>query len=290
MKELHDKHGIIGKVSNEAGRLLIELDCSKRIIEYQERMIIDNPTEHIVPLVIKRMNENVTLCYCYGNKVKLNDYLKSSTLNNKEALQIIKNIARSFIETSNILLNEESFYLSDESVYIDASNLAVGLIYLPIDYQADNKKALIDIVKKVYESCPDKNSYNQAEEKIVRNISQAGFTLKRFYCWLEEISERLEIIRKSETRLHIEDKEYKIAIPKNQVKAENKADFKINLNLKNKKIISLIIIQIILFGMIIALIIANRFDVGELCGIALMTGAIDVLLIKQLQKRWNTTE
>ncbi len=112
--------------------LIIDIGKKAYILEYQVEMIGNNPSQAILPVVIRRENDRIKLCYNVTSKQPLSQFVKREKLNRDEAVSILRNITRSLLECKNYFLSDKYFLLDKKFLYINPATLVVSLAYIPL--------------------------------------------------------------------------------------------------------------------------------------------------------------
>lgn len=116
------------------------------VVEYQIRMIRENPTGHLLSLYKKQIDEDIFFFFDITSKITLHQLLKRIKLNKHNFLSILKSLIQSIALGKQYLLQNGGFILHGDYIYIDPASFETSIAYIPIESEADineEVKALI---------------------------------------------------------------------------------------------------------------------------------------------------
>lgn len=125
----------------DAGRTFLVLTKEgltvKQLLEFQIEMISQNKIAGIVKLEVKQLDSNVKLCYHVNGLISLTNYLKRQTISKFEFTEILDNILSILFGCKNYLLNDNSFILEEDFIYINPKSKQISLIYWPLEIECN---------------------------------------------------------------------------------------------------------------------------------------------------------
>lgn len=126
-------------VEADAGRTLLVLTkeglAVEQILEFQIAMISQNDIPGIVKLEVKELDSDVKLCYHLNGLISLTNYLKRQKISKSEFTEMLDNILSVLLKCKNYLLNDNSFILNEDFIYINPRSKQISLIYLPMEME-----------------------------------------------------------------------------------------------------------------------------------------------------------
>ena len=83
--------------SNASGNfLVVSMDASEKIHEYQIGILANNPNKHILPIEIRQKDAKHNLYYNITSKLSLSQYLKRNKINKNSFITIFSGITKQF--------------------------------------------------------------------------------------------------------------------------------------------------------------------------------------------------
>ena len=258
------------------------------ITEYQIKMIQGNPTEGLLLLHKKQIDNDIYFFYDITSKTTLNQLLKRIKVNKHKFLSILKSLIRSISLGKQYLLQGGSFILSGDHIYIDPISLELSIAYLPIESKSDinqEVKALImDLL--IYKASFETPAEGDFVYELLSLIKIDSFNTNQ----LDKIISRIAL--QQEQRIMLDSTEKHDLVQKVRVPRED--------NIKTKqKLNNLLLVLTQLFILAIAVLLARYFyyqteklDVSTLIGIATIIIAADTLIVRRftLKSKSSSTE
>jgi hypothetical protein len=246
------------------------------IFEYQIRMIQENPTAQLLPLHKKQTDNDIYLFFDITSKTTLNQLLKRMKIKKYELLSILKSLTRSIGLGKQYLLQDGSFILHGDYIYIDPASLELSIAYLPIKSEVDinqEVKALImDLL--IYKASFETHSEGDFVYELLSLIKSESFSLNQ----LDKIISNIAMQKEQKNILDFSpqcDLVEKGKLPK-------EADI-----MPKPKLSYLILVLSQLFFAAIAVLLARYFyfltekpDSSALIGLAIILMALDILIIR----------
>ena len=128
-------------VEADAGRTFLVLTKEgltlEQLLEFQIEMISQNEIAGIVKLEVKQLDSNVKLCYHLNGLISLTNYLKRQRISKFEFTEILDNVISVLLGCKNYLLNDNSFILQEDFVYINPKSKQISIIYLPLEMECN---------------------------------------------------------------------------------------------------------------------------------------------------------
>ncbi|MEX2461367.1 MAG: DUF6382 domain-containing protein [Paenibacillaceae bacterium] len=117
------------------------------LIAMEKRMLLSYPIARVLPLELREMNLQITLCYKLGTKKPLSHILNRKSLNEMDCLRILFTIVTTLVDSKVHLLSEERYLIQAPFIYLGSDYLDVNLIYLPIYEWVDKPPLPIEFLK-----------------------------------------------------------------------------------------------------------------------------------------------
>ncbi|PQQ67062.1 DUF6382 domain-containing protein [Acetivibrio saccincola] len=189
--------------SNVSGNfLVIIMDASEKIHEYQIGILANNPNKHILPIEIRQKDEKHTLYYNITSKLSLSQYLKRNKINKNNFVAIFSGITKTILDSKNYLFSENSFLLMEDYIYINPNNLEVSLVYLPFDVQEGlNINSLLKEFTKnfiINSANIDESGNDNFIKRVINLLKLDTFNILEFQKFLNELSQN-EIPKKADS-------------------------------------------------------------------------------------------
>lgn len=128
-------------VEADAGRTFLVLTMEgltvEQFLDFQIEMISQNEIAGIVKLEVKQLDSNVKLCYHLNGLISLTNYLKRQRISKFEFTEILDNILSVLLGCKIYLLNDNSFILEENFIYINPKSKQISLIYLPLEMECN---------------------------------------------------------------------------------------------------------------------------------------------------------
>ncbi|MCR4437123.1 MAG: DUF6382 domain-containing protein [Clostridiales bacterium] len=176
------------------------------VLGYQVEMMANNPVPDLLPLEVRRRDEDVKFYYDITSKIPLKDYLKNRKLNKQEFIDLVLGITALLSKYKNLLLSENNFILSEEHIYFDPSSRSLSLMYLPVKMDFNQYTAVKDLVIKLI----TKTAFIEIQEgdiflqRIIEYLKTDGLTLADFNRFLARIRDEKPQTAGSEASLPLE--------------------------------------------------------------------------------------
>jgi len=298
MQKLLDERISISYENDIKGNyLVLNLHEEEKIIDYQAKMIQNNPAIFFVPFNIRRKNDKTSLAYEVTSKISVAQYLEKNKIGRKEVVQLLKNLLRAINESVNYLLDERSFIIHEDYIFINPDNLTVSLIYIPINMKPDFDESLKRFAFNLINgSIEPGQSLDILIEKISTYLETNDFKLADFNCILDGIQKHKGFKNKdfiSEGKTE----DFKISIPKTELIERDKNvaasiyNFRINdkRNLsinkgndeRNKALLILAALQaFVVLSAALIYKIGGSYDFSTLFGIIIIAFSADVFAIR----------
>lgn len=301
MQKLVNEKIIVTIKNDSAGRqVVLNLADDERIIDYQEKMIQNNSFGFLVPFKIRRRNDKISIEYDITSKIPAVQFIKSSNAGRQQAVQILKNLLNAVKESADFMLDEKSFIINGDYVFINPEDLNVYLMYVPIKLNADFDESLKIFTNKLISSFIDAGeSQNTFIQKIDAYIKSDDFNLSGFKSVLEGIKKLKGFDKKVVTAVDTNG-DFKISIPKADLNEKHQNTIK-KLNVftqarntgtdgkADDRIVTLSIIGAVQVLMILSVILifqfAGSYDLTTIFGIILIAASADTFIIKYILEK-----
>jgi len=280
MKDGMSQHNITYQNDIQHSYMVIKLLPLEEIIDYQVRMIQENPARQLLPIIKKQIDNEVYLFYDITSKITLAQLLKRIKINKHEFLSMLKSLVTGLRLENEYLLQGGCFMLHSDFIYVDPVTLEFSIAYVPIavdsDINADMKNWLMELV--IYKVSFVTPEQGDLVYELLNLLKSESFCLNQ----LDKAIGRLAI---HEKHTPMENSLRDIS-PKTNIQSlaiTSKAKESSNHNKK------LIFIFLQIFFIAIAAFIIRYFyiqshytDVTKVAGATMILIAIDILLIKKL--------
>lgn len=256
--------------------------------EYQIRMIQENPTIQLLPLHKKQIDTDIYIFFDITSKITLNQLLKRIKINKHKFLSMIKSLIGAIGLGKLYLLQDGSFILNGDYIYIDPASLEISIAYLPIELETDINQEVRALIMDllIYKASFETTAEGDFVYELLSLIKSENFSLNQ----LDEIIASIAMQQEERNILHsspmhdlvqkgIESKETKI-------KPWTKQNYLIDVLLQ-------------LFFAAVAVLLTKYFyfrtekpEASSIIGLAIILIALDILSIRWLRIKYKsaTTE
>ncbi|MDQ2085703.1 DUF6382 domain-containing protein [Herbivorax sp. ANBcel31] len=171
--------------------LVISIDASEKIHEYQVGILANNPNKNILPLDVRQKDDKHNLYYNITSKLSLAQYLKRNKIDKNTFVSIFSGITKTILSSKDYLFSEKSFLLMDEYMYINPNNLEIALVYLPfnVNTQLNINDVLKEFTKNFIINSADMDESNNDNfiQKVINLLKLDTFTVLEFEKLLKEL-------------------------------------------------------------------------------------------------------
>ncbi|MGB7605735.1 MAG: DUF6382 domain-containing protein [Lutisporaceae bacterium] len=272
--------------------MVLKLKPQDKLIDYQIKIINDNPTQNLLALHRTQFDNEVFIHYDITSKITIEQFLVRRKLSRHEFLSMVKSIIKGLQIGKKYLLKRGKCILNIEYMYINPSSLEVSLAYMPIDLTTDIKEDLrafltdLIVYKAVFEH-PEEGSFVyrmlnflKSEEFSLEQLDKLVFAIAVEYEQLKDI--KVSTI-KSKELASIENNEA-LSIKTTQDKAK-KQQSKASLS-KNKLYISMLaqLLFVALALLLLRFMIKqnSNIDIYSIIGVLLLIMSADFLVVRRL--------
>ncbi|HAN10653.1 MAG TPA: hypothetical protein DCP90_08600 [Clostridiales bacterium] len=176
------------------GQLVLKVESIYEIVEYQLKMLLNNKSKYLTPIIIKEEDIVKTLQYEITNKMSIKKYLSKNLLSKQEFLNIISQIIKCFKECKELLLDYHNLLLDMDKIYISHDGKELCMIYLPLkNIFKNNKEILVNVINKLVSNI-NKSESNVSEmvSKVVMYVNNDSFNIFEFEKMLNEFENKTE--------------------------------------------------------------------------------------------------
>ncbi len=275
--------------------MVLRLKPQDKLIDYQIKIIKDNPTQNLLALHRKQFDDEVFIHYDITSKITMEQFLVRRKLSRHEFLSIVKSIIKGLQMGKQYLLQGGKYILDIKYMYINPSSLEVSLAYMPVDITTDIKEDLraffIDLIvyKTVFEH-PEEGSFVY---KLLNLLKSEAFSLEQLDKLVFGIAVEYEQPKEINAS-NIQSKEpasieNNIAIIGKTIQGkEKKQQYKDSIY-KNKLYI-LMLVQLLfvaLATLLLRFLIKQnpKVDIYSIIGALLLVISVDFLVVKRLDLR-----
>ncbi|MDD3704643.1 MAG: DUF6382 domain-containing protein [Clostridiaceae bacterium] len=278
--------------NNNAGGsyLILKINGDNKILNHQAEILCQNPNSAFLPFYVRRENDSTFICYNITSKISLSQYIERKSLNKKELLDLLRNIARNLMLSDNYLLDLSGFILQPEFVFINPATAEASLIYVPVSYHRNPMEGLrtflINLV--INTSNSEESTRDNYLQRILNSIKSDTFNLvdfNRFIIDLRNSGEPYECEKNTVQQEAVADMDTLCRSPKD--KAHEYAT-------KNKRIRSAILLQpvfLIVVAIVCLLMVSQQiYDIISISGVVLIAAALDYLAVKKITANQDKRE
>lgn len=260
--------------------MVVKLEQADEVIDYQVRMIQDNPVSQLLPLHKKQMDTDIYLFYDATSKITLNQLLKRVKLSKHEFLSILKSLISALRLGDAYLLQGGGFVLHSDYIYVDPATFELSLTYLPIavDYDINEalKSWLMDLL--IYKVSFETADQGDFVYELLNLLKSGSFSLRQLDKTIGSLALRQKPIPKDAAEVFVQ----KMTVQETAIATKAKETTKYN------KSLVFILLQIFFAAFAILLIRYLYFksqnpEISNILGIALIVLAVDALCIKKLK-------
>lgn len=274
--------------------LVLKLSGDVKLLNHQAEIICQNPNPAFVPFHIRHENENTGIYYNITSKISLSQYLQRKRLNKKELLDLLNGITKKLMMYSNYLLDLSSYVIDADFIYVNPATAEVSLIYVPAYHERDTIEVYRAFLKNmvVNSANVDDNAGDNYLQRILNYLKSDLFSLIEFSKLLVELRNSGVLHESPATQINrygenTEDK-------RTEVRGDIHSDRGIKENActgtsERKNIWSIIIVQVLLILAVsiacLLMISQESADLASMAGVAIIAGALDMLIIKRISGR-----
>lgn len=118
--------------SASSSYLVLRMDTGRELFDYQIEMIANNPNAAILPLEIRHINDKINLYYNITSKITLTHFLSRKKLDRNEFAGLMRGIIKAVSESSRYFLNENSFVIDENYIFVNPATTEISLVYIPL--------------------------------------------------------------------------------------------------------------------------------------------------------------
>ncbi|MFZ5353232.1 MAG: DUF6382 domain-containing protein [Bacillota bacterium] len=275
--------------------LVVGLD-NKEVIEYQVEMIKRNRYRNILPLGVRKTDNEIKAYYDITSHITLGQFLKRKKLTGAQFVDILFKIVNTVVCTRKLLLNHNSFVLDENYIFINPGEYDIGLIYLPVSVDTDIDECIKAFVLKLIielVSFEEDNSDNYIQ-KILYCIRSDVFKTAKLNDVLKQLKNSSSQNVESVNNICEKNDNVSVCRGKDSLAQEIKPQTVPAFNegndsagIKNKMVIG-VLLQILLLavGVLMLQLLTKDSADGDIVtiifGIAIILAAVDFLLLRKL--------
>lgn len=157
------------------------------VYNHQIEMLSGNPRQTIMPVEIRRRDDETSFVYRIGSMISLKEYTEGRSLSRKELLDITCKLLDTLLESKNLLLNETNYILNEEYIYIDQVTCVPCMLYLPVHIDTNADKNIKDFfiwIAAAYTPVAEDHSI----QSMIRYVKSPRFNLMDFSKLIHSIS------------------------------------------------------------------------------------------------------
>lgn len=171
-------------VEADAGRTILVLTKKglvvEQLLEFQIAMIACNDIPGVVKLEQKEIDSDVKLCYHLNGLISLGNYLKKQRISKSEFIEILVTIISHLFKCKNYLLNDNSFVLKEEFIYINPRSKQISLIYLPLEIESNSTEEFKSFLINLLINTANIDTEDNFVQLLLNQIKSDHFSLAEF--------------------------------------------------------------------------------------------------------------
>lgn len=136
-------------INSGSNCLMTEFDENETIIDFQTKIISQKHKEGLLKAFTLIKDTKTEFYYDVTSMISLSQYLHSRKITEACIISILSSICRTIINSLNYLLWEENFLLKNDFIFVNASNLKVEMVYLPISNHKHDRDTFTNFLKDV---------------------------------------------------------------------------------------------------------------------------------------------
>ncbi len=201
--------------------LVASTSKNEAVVEFQVNMLSKNPNRHILPLDVRRNNDNINIYYNITSKLSLLQYLKRNKLSKNEFIDIFSGIVKTLLSSKGFLLSDRSFVIDEEYIFINPDSMCISLVYLPFKFDIDITRALKDFAMNfvVYNANIDEEDSDTFLQQFISFLKKDTFNILDFDKFLKVLKRDVEPKQEAE----FQKQESDIGERQKQLKSEKPA-------------------------------------------------------------------
>lgn len=223
----------------------------------QRKMIESNKIPRLLHMHFEEMNDQLSLYYFIDGKKSLNNYLREHPFSMSDYYSFFIHFIQALEDTNNHMLDQSSFVIDENYIYLGEYPHSLHLVYLPIQHeQVQNvdeklKQLLLNVASEV-------NGLEGKQFKLILNyLKSSSFNLQGI--------KKLLISLQNEKNVEAAEEELD-AIVNETVKKKTRVSFT-TLTSKNK-------LYTVLFGVLLLAVVWNLLE-----GQPIIAGAISFIVV-----------
>lgn len=197
MNRLTEHYEITYQNDIQHSYMVIKLQEPMMLLEYQIRMIQENPVQQLLSMHKKRIDKYEYLYFDITSKITLGQLLKRRKLKRWEFLLLIKSLIKGLELSKLYLLQGGSFILLEDYIYVDPVSLELSLAYIPVSASEhtleDLKVLLIDLI--VYKASFETSAEGSFAYEFLETVKGESFGLKQLTGCIHKLENRGETVR-----------------------------------------------------------------------------------------------
>lgn len=271
--------------------MVFKLNTEDELIDYQIKIIKDNPVQNLLALHRKQFDNEVFLYYDITSKITMEQFLMRRKLSRYEFLTIIRSLVKGLQIGKRYLLHGGRYILDFTHIYINPSSLEVALSYMPINIAADVREELrtllIDLIvyKAVFVN-PEEGSFVY---KLLSLLKSDFFSLEQldklaFNIAVESEEAKADALNMSKGKENAAEEANEPQYGKQFEGKENKVRARV---LPKGRLSMMMFIQLMFIALallIIRLLLKQNqnIDIFSITGAVLLVLSIDFLVVRKL--------
>lgn len=155
-----------------------------QITGYQVEMIAHNKINGIVPFYLQENNNFVEIVYNLNQNSALANFLKRQRLDKTEFAAMLSSIVATLLNSNNYFLDDTSFILDQNYIYINPKTRAVSLVYVPMEISRDTAQCFKTFLVDLLVNSTGVEAGEDFTRQALSLVKNEDFNLPGFREWL----------------------------------------------------------------------------------------------------------
>lgn|GEM_PF-3965274 len=157
------------------------------LIDFQVEMIARNKIPGIIGPGIREKDGETRLSYDVSGLVSLTDFVKRQKFQAADLILIIDRIVSLILESKSFLLDDRSFVLEGNCIYVQPKPLEIFLLYIPVELNQDVNCSLKTLVIRLLGDKGNPVSPDNPAQELLEAVNSESFCLSGFAKQLQEV-------------------------------------------------------------------------------------------------------
>lgn len=175
--------------------LAVKVKDSCKIINYQVEMLTNNEIPGLLPVIIRKKENETYLYYNITSKISLLQLLSRIRITKEKYINIMQQISKTILTGRNFLLYGKCFLIDENYIYINPETNDIYLLYLPISgnilIDEDIEPALRNFVIRMmvnFVEIDEECSGDSYIQKLLSHTKKDTFNVENFNRFLNRLA------------------------------------------------------------------------------------------------------